>query len=77
MSLESDIAEVFEKNGWKWSIQNKGYIVPTEEDVEAALDEAARILYNEPVGSSIEVGRLIIQKKHRGHDVYVYVGPYE
>jgi len=77
MSLESDIAEVFEKHGWTWSVAGKGSIVPAEEDVLATLDEAARILYNEPVGSSIEVGRLIIQKKHRGHDVYVYVGPFE
>jgi hypothetical protein len=35
------------------------------------------MLYNEPVGTQLEVGRLIIKKLHHGHDVYIYVGPYE
>lgn len=76
MSLESDIAQAFEREGWTWNLK-KGEVVPSEEDIEAALDEAARVLYNEPVGSILTVGRLIIEKKHRGHDVYVYAGAYE
>ena len=76
MSLEDDIAEIFEKHGWEWNLK-KGTTIPDSWDIEQALDEAARLLYNEPVGTQLEVGRLIIQKKHRGHDVYVYVGPYD
>jgi hypothetical protein len=77
MSLESELADIFEKNDWHWRI--KGHpegVVPGEEDIEQALDEAARLLYNEDVGAQLEVGRLIIKKKHHGFDVYCFVGPY-
>lgn len=77
MSLESDLSKIYKDNNWAWSIKGKGSVVPTEEDIEAALDEAARLLYNESVGAQLEIGRLIIKKKHRGHDVYIYAGPYE
>lgn len=77
MSLTDEIARMFRKNGWTWSIMGKGSVVPDEDDIDAALDEAARVLYNHPVGTSLEVGRLIIQKKDRGHDVYLFVGEYE
>lgn len=77
MTLEQDISEIFEKHGWTWHLKEGSPIIPSEEDVEQALDEAARILYNESVGAQLQVGRLIIIKKHRGHDVYVYAGDYE
>lgn len=76
MSVTDEIARIFRKNGWTWNIKDKSSIVPDEDDIEAALDEAARVLYNEPVGTQLEVGRLIVQKKHNGHDVYIFVGEY-
>jgi hypothetical protein len=76
MSLESELSEYFVRNNWHWKLKD-GSRPPTEDDIERALDEAARLLYTEPVGAQLEVGRLIIQKRHRGHDVFVYVGPYE
>jgi hypothetical protein len=77
MTLESDIAEQFRKNQWTWNLKGGRTLVPEEEDIEAALDEAARLLYNEEVGAQLEVGRLIIRRLHNGFDVYVYVGQYE
>lgn len=77
MSIESDIAAIFADNGWTWSIKGQGHVVPTEDDVLAALDEAARILYHESIGAQLQVGRLIIIKKTRGFDVYVLAGSYE
>jgi hypothetical protein len=77
LSLESDLAKTFYDNGWTWKLKGERHVVPDEYDIEAALDEAARMLYNEPVGTQLEVGRLIIKKQTRGHDVYVFVGPYE
>lgn len=77
MTLEDDIADIFKKNDWKWNIKGSGPIVPDVWDIEAALDEAARVLYNEEVGAQLEVGRLIIKKLPRGHEVYVYTGTYE
>jgi hypothetical protein len=77
VSLESDIAKTFTDNGWKWKLKGGRHVIPTEEDVLAALDEAARMLYNEPVGTQLTVGRLIIVKKEIGHDVYLFAGPYQ
>lgn len=76
-SPEITIAKWFKDNDFHWSLKDKGYIIPDEADVEAALDEAARVLYNEPVGSYLAVGRLIIEKLPDGHAVYMYVGNYE
>lgn len=77
MTLEEEISDTFHRNEWTWNLKGKGLVVPSPDDVLAALDEAARVLYDEPVGTQIEVGRLIIQKRHNGHDVYVYAGPFE
>ncbi len=77
MSLESELSEIFHRNGWTWHLKGDRNVVPDEKDIEAALDEAARLLFNEKPGTRLEVGRLIIEKKHRGHDVYMYIGSYE
>ena len=76
MTLEDELADVFAKNQWTWNLKQGDPIVPDADDIADALDEAARMLYDEPVGAQLEVGRLIIQKKHLGHDVFVYVGDY-
>lgn len=77
MALENDIAEIFAKNGWTWNLKGGRTLVPEADDIEQALDEAARILYNEAEGTQLEVGRLIITRLHNGFDVYVYAGKYE
>lgn len=77
MTLEEEIAQRFLENGYEWKIKDKGKKVPDADEIQQALDEAARVLYNEPVGTQLEVGRLIIVKKHRGHDVYMFAGTYE
>jgi len=74
--VEQIISEFFADRGWTWNLKRGRMVTPSESDVQAALDEAAKQLYNQPVGTQLEVGRLIIQKKHTGHDVYVYVGEY-
>jgi hypothetical protein len=77
MSLEQDIAEIFAKHQWTWNLKGGRTTVPEIDDIEAALDEAARLLYNEEPGTELEVGRLIIKRLHNGFDVYVYAGKYE
>lgn len=77
MRLEDYLAKIFKDKGWHWKVKNKGSKVPSSEEIEDALDEAARLLYTEPVGTQLEVGRLIIKKLHHGHDVYIYAGAYE
>ena len=76
MTLEEEIAKIFAEHDWSWSLKDQGRVIPDKDDILAALDEAARLLYDEPVGSQLEVGRLIIVKKHTGHDVYVFAGEY-
>lgn len=74
--LEEFISKHFRTNGWTWKLK-KGEVTPSETDVTEALDEAARLLYNSPTGTQLEVGRLIIIKTSTGHDVYVLAGSYE
>lgn len=73
--LEQIISNWFKKNQWTWAIGG-GMNVPTEQDIQDALDEAARLLYDEPVGTQLSVGRLIIEKTASGHDVYMLAGEY-
>jgi len=75
--VERTIAKWFKLNEFYWRLADKGRIIPDESDVEAALDEAARILYSEPVGAYLTVGRLIIERLPDGHAVYMYIGDYQ
>lgn len=77
MTLEDELAETFARHGWTWNLKGGRTTIPNAWEIEEALDEAARMLYNEEVGAQLEVGRLIIKKLPRGHDVYVYAGNYE
>lgn len=74
--LVEELARRFRVNGWTWTVRGREDVVPEESHIQAALDEAVKMLYDEPVGAQLEVGRLIIQKKHTGHDVYMFVGEY-
>ena len=71
---ESKIAELLNK---EWSLKDRGLVKPDADDVLAALDEAARVLYDEPVGTRLEVGGLIIEKRPTTHEIYVYIGDYD
>lgn len=74
--VETIISEFFTRMGWTWNLKGGKVVTPSESDVQAALDEAAKQLYNQPVGTQLQVARLIIEKKHTGHDVYMFVGDY-
>ena len=75
-SVEQELARIFRKNGWTWTIEGGRGVVPDETDILNALDEAVKMLYDAPVGAELEVGRLIIRKNNYGHDVFVLVGTY-
>jgi len=74
--LEQIISKFFTERGWTWKLKGGRVVTPSEQDVLAALDEAARQLHTAPIGSTLQVARLIIEKKHTGHDVYIYAGEY-
>lgn len=71
------ISQLFKQLGHTWTLTNGNVVTPTDNDVERVLDEAARQLYNEEVGSRLNVGGLIIEKRENDHDVYIYVGSYQ
>lgn len=75
--LETRIADMLKAVGIQWNLKGGKRVQPTEEDVEKALDEAARVLYNGSIGDRLDVAGLIIEKMPNGHDVYVYVGTYQ
>lgn len=74
--IEEIVSETFRRIGHVWK-STQGFFHPEEDDVRAALDEAARILYDRDVDTRLEVGGLIIDKRPDGHDVYVFVGNYK
>lgn len=69
------ISEWFNTIGHEWKTTG-GYIEPSEEDVTKVLDNAAGRLYDSPVGTRLETGGLIIEKREYGFDVYCYLGNY-
>jgi hypothetical protein len=70
------ISEVFDRIGHTWKTKT-GFIKPSAEDVQFALDRAAAELYTSGVGAQFESGGLIVQKTKNGYDAFVYVGPYQ
>ena len=60
----------------QWNTE-QGLIDPTEDDLELVLDNMARMLYGEPVGTQLTVGGLMMEKRPLGHDLYVFAGNYE
>lgn len=75
--LERELADHFQKNEFMWKMKDDKYIIPSEKDIEQALDKAAALLYDSPIGSQIEVGRLIVKKiSGERYDVYAHFGSY-
>lgn len=76
-SIPEVVASWFDVKDWAWSLKDGGTLVPDENDVSAALDEARRVMYTEPIGTLLEIGRLQIVKTASGHDVFMLIGSYE
>lgn len=62
-------------NGWTWRVGGE-LIVPSEDDIAKTLDRMKEVLYTEPDGTQMELGRLIMRKDAEGYEVYVYLGDY-
>lgn len=74
--IEAIVSDVFDKTGQTWKVDGQPH-QPTEDDVLKVLDAAAAKLYDEPVGSRLETGGMLIEKMPQGHAVYVYCGEYD
>lgn len=69
------IASLFAELQHVWKI-GSDYSVPTAEDVQTVLDEAAKVLYDRPVGDRFEMGGIIIERRPGGFQAYVSLGYY-
>ena len=74
--LLTRIKKILDDAGRRWLIGGK-LQPPTEDDIERVLDSAAVKLFNGVDGDRLEAGGLIIEKKAKGHIIYVMVGSYE
>jgi hypothetical protein len=73
MAIESEIESLFIAKGYQWMIGGKR-VFPTTEDIRSTIDRAVDELYDEPDGTQIEVGRLIIKKRDGHFDLFVMIG---
>lgn len=68
------LLDLFVQLGYSWKIDGE-LRVPTEDDLQRVLDKAKQTLYDEPVPSQIEIGRLIIRRsKENQFETYLYIG---
>lgn len=66
--------DLFIKYGYRWKIGGVLQI-PTVDDFDKTIDRAKQELYDEPVPSQMEAGRLIIRHHTQGKfDVYIHIG---
>jgi nucleoid-associated protein YgaU len=64
------IAELFAEQGWQWL-----GVVPMAEDIDLAIRKLWDVLRDQPSGTQIESGRLLVRKiDDDDFDVYVNLG---
>lgn len=66
----SELAKFFKEKQYKWRINDR-LKVPSEADMLDTLEGIRSRLENEPVGTWLETGRLIVLKEDKTYDVYV------
>lgn len=70
----SKLLDIITDLGYTWRID--GVLrLPTQKDLDQVLDRAKQILYDEPIPSQIEIGRLIIRQTRPGKfEHYLFMG---
>lgn len=73
-SLAQQIEFQFVTHHWTWKIDGHD-VVPNVDDIQSTLDRAKELLYDEPIPSQLEVGRLLIRRyADDKFDVYLHFG---
>jgi hypothetical protein len=72
--IEDDLADLSTTLGHFYRLSTGRSVIPSAIEFEKILDEARRVLYDEPVGSTLRIGRLIIERLDNDLDVYIHVG---
>lgn len=73
MKIEDELETLFMAKGYQWNIGGS-LTFPTAADIRSTIDRAVDELYDEPYGTQIEVGRLIIKQRGEHFDVFVMIG---
>ncbi|QFP97521.1 hypothetical protein SEA_SPILLED_257 [Streptomyces phage Spilled] len=75
--LSQELKKLFDEKQYRWRVNGR-LKKPTLRDLEDALEKIKDKLKNEPVGTWVYVGRLIVVKDAEGKlDVYVHHGTIE
>jgi hypothetical protein len=67
------VAQFFQQAGYEWKFKDGRHTVPTQEDIEEAVQNFMDVLADEPSLTQVEGGRLIVQKQGNFYDVYVHI----
>jgi hypothetical protein len=73
-SIAKDLEELSAWLGHTYRLDTGRYVKPTEVEFEKILDEARRVLYDEAVGTTLRLGRLLVERQNNDLDVYIHVG---
>ncbi|WXW92703.1 hypothetical protein SEA_ENYGMA_256 [Streptomyces phage Enygma] len=77
MNLDEELKKLFDEKEYRWRVNGR-LKKPTLRDLTDTLDKIKDKLKNEPVGTWVYVGRLIVVKDAEGKlDVYAHHGTIE
>lgn len=72
-SVAESLESLFLLYGWTWKIDGED-LIPNEDDIQAVLDEAKRVLYASDEYNELQVGHLVFKREGEHLDVYFRVG---
>lgn len=75
VNLLEDLEEQFKVRDFKYRV-NGELITPNKDDLSKILAELRRLLENEPDGTQVSLGRLIMKKQSDHNDVFLFLGEY-
>jgi len=75
MTIYDELAAMFAELGYEWKLDDDTYVIPDAHDIEKVVDRASGLLYASANGSTIETGRLIVQKvSPTNFAIYLHIG---
>lgn len=75
-SLARELETIFRRRQWKWKVDGE-LIVPTRDDILETLELMHARLADEPSGTWLELGHMILIKTNGLMDVYMHHGTVE
>ena len=73
MSIAAELHDIFAAKEYLWMVGGER-VVPSEDDIQKALDTIKSMLDVSPDIGSLEVGRIRVQRTDVGLEVYIFMG---